>query len=92
MGVPQKTLCLKHSSNFRNKAKSSINQCMQVAVIVAGCTHAVYHKTLQLALGIPAVTGPSETVQYGHGRTTFRHKKYNYLILNNTGHILTENG
>ena len=34
---------------------SEISVCVQVAFILAGCTHATYYKTLQHALGIEAV-------------------------------------
>ena len=35
---------------------SEISVCVQVAFILAGCTHATYYKTLQHALGIEAVS------------------------------------
>ena len=37
---------------------SEISLCIQVAFIVAGCTHATYYKTLQHSLGIAAVSMP----------------------------------
>ena len=37
---------------------NNINVCVQVAFIVAGCTHALYYKTLKLVLGIQAVGSP----------------------------------
>ena len=42
----------------RNKHVCAISMCAQVAFIVTGCTHTVYQKTLQLALGIKAVSMP----------------------------------
>ena len=35
-----------------------ISMCVQVAFIIASSTHAVYYKTLKLALGIQAVSAP----------------------------------
>ena len=37
---------------------SEISLCVQVAFIIAGCTHATYYKTLQHSLGIAAVSMP----------------------------------
>ena len=38
-----------------------VSKCVQVAFIVAGCTHAVYYKILKNALGIDAI---SERIQF----------------------------
>ena len=54
-GCASKDALFETSSNFQDHASSSISMCVQVAFIVAGCTHAVYHRTLKLALGIQAV-------------------------------------
>ena len=54
-GCASKDALLETSSNFQDQASSSISMCVQVAFIVAGCTHAVYHRALKLALGIQAV-------------------------------------
>ena len=35
-----------------------MSKCVQVAFIVAGCTHAVYYKILKSALGIDAISEP----------------------------------
>ena len=35
-----------------------VSKCVQVAFIVAGCTHAVYYKILKNALGIDAISEP----------------------------------
>ena len=54
-GCASKDALFETSSNFQDHASSSISMCVQVAFIVAGCTHAAYHRTLTLALGIQAV-------------------------------------
>ena len=40
------------------RTTNTIRMCVQVAFIVAGCTHALYYKTLKLSLGIQAVSAP----------------------------------
>ena len=53
--------CAAHSALFETSSKyelsntSEISVAVQVAFIVAGCTHATYFKTLKHALGIDAV-------------------------------------
>ena len=53
--------CGKHEAHFETSSKnelyntSVINMSVQVAFIVAGCTHTTYYKTLKHALGIDAV-------------------------------------
>ena len=37
---------------------NAVSRCVQVAFIVSGCTHAVYHKVLKNALGIDAYSEP----------------------------------
>ena len=37
---------------------SEISLCIQVAFIIAGCSHATYYKTLQHSLGIAAASMP----------------------------------
>ena len=37
---------------------NAVRMCVQVAFIIAGSTHAVYYKTLKLALGIEAARAP----------------------------------
>ena len=46
----------KHMNQLGNT--NNISMCVQVAFIVAGCTHAMYYKTLKHALGIQAVSAP----------------------------------
>ena len=38
---------------------SEVGMAVQVAFIVAGCTHATYYRALKLALGIDAVSAPT---------------------------------
>ena len=53
--------CCKHEAHFETSSKnglyntSDISMSVQVAFIVAGCTHTTYYKTLKHALGIDAV-------------------------------------
>ena len=53
--------CGKHEAHFETSSKnelyntSDISMSVQVAFIVAGCTHTTYYKTLKHALGIDAV-------------------------------------
>ena len=56
--------CQLRGANFTTCAMSKlinhseISLCVQVAFIIAGCTHATYYKTLQHSLGIAAVSMP----------------------------------
>jgi hypothetical protein len=54
-GCASKGATLKTFSQYKEGA-NTISRCVQVAFIIAGCTHAVYHKTLKFALGIQAVS------------------------------------
>ena len=53
--------CGKHEAHFETSSKnelyntSDISMSVQVAFIVAGCTHTTYYKTLKHTLGIDAV-------------------------------------
>ena len=53
-GCASKGAVLETYSKHKEGA-NTISRCVQVAFIIAGCTHAVYHKMLKLALGIQAV-------------------------------------
>ena len=48
--------CVLETFSQYKEGGNTISRCVQVAFIIAGCTHAVYHKTLKLALGIQAVS------------------------------------
>ena len=41
---------------MKGQDENTVSRSLQVAFIVAGCTHAVYYKTLKHALGIYAVS------------------------------------
>lgn len=59
--------CVEQHAHFEASCKydieygsmSEIGMAVQVAFIVAGCTHATYYRALKLALGIDAVSAPT---------------------------------
>ena len=54
-GCISQTAVLETSSRYELGNGSEVSIAVQVAFIIAGCTHATYYKTLKHALGINAV-------------------------------------